>query len=419
MAALTTAAEFLALLRKSRLLSNGQLEASIQQQALDDMLTPEDAADAMVARGVLTRYQANRLLAGSRRGLFLDDYRIVEILGFGGMGYLYAAEDLKTGWKVALKVLSDRHRHDGGMLSRFRLEAEAGLKLSHPNIVRTRALNVSEDIYGVIHYMVLELVRGISLYELLDIRKRTIAWPQACDMVVQAAAGLHYAHEQGLVHRDVKPDNLLIRPDGTLKVLDFGLAMIERSEAEYSMAMIQGQDCLGTADYISPEQSVDSLHVDRRADIYSLGCTLYFLLTGRPPFPNKSVAEKLAAHRQEKPALVHELNPAIPPRLGKIVQKMMAKHRENRFETAAQLTEYLEPLARRKPVDFDFNTILATRAVAAERRLAAESFVRGDSRASSLSKLAIGKPLAAAKRPRPDLLADQPAILPPRDAELG
>jgi eukaryotic-like serine/threonine-protein kinase len=405
MAALTTAAEFLALLKKSRLFSNGQLEASVQKHGLADMLTPDDAADALVAHGLLTCYQANRLLSGSRRGLFLDDYKIIEILGFGGMGYLYAAEDLKTGWKVALKVLSDRHRHDSGMLSRFRLEAEAGLKLNHPNIVRTRSLNTSEDIYGVLHYMVLELVKGISLRELLEIRKRTLAWRQACDMIVQAAAGLHYAHEQELVHRDVKPENLLIRPDGTLKLLDFGLAMVERSEAEYSMAMIQGQDCLGTADYISPEQSWDSLHVDRRADIYSLGCSFYFLLTGHPPFPGKSVAEKLAGHRQEKAPLVHELNPAVPEWLARIVQKMMAKRPENRFQTAAELSRYLEPLAERKPVGFDFAAILAMRAAAAEERLAAESFIRGDSRASSMSKLTIGKS-STAKLPSGDFLAD-------------
>ncbi len=406
MAALTTAAEFLALLKKSRLFPNGELKAAVQKYGLEDMLAPDGVADALVACGLLTRYQANRLLAGSRRGLFLDDYKIIEILGFGGMGYLYAAEDLKTGWKVALKVLSDRHRHDSGMLSRFRLEAEAGLKLNHPNLVRTKSLNISEDIYGVLHYMVLELVKGISLHELLEIRKRTLAWRQACDMIVQTAAGLHYAHEQGLVHRDVKPENLLIRPDGTLKLLDFGLAMVERSEAEYSMAMIQGQDCLGTADYISPEQSRDSLHVDRRADIYSLGCSFYFLLTGRPPFPGKSVAEKLAGHRQEKAPLVHALNPAVPERLARIVQKMMAKHPENRFQTAAELSHYLEPLAERKPIDFDFDAILAVRAAAAEERLAAESFIRGDSKISSMSKLTVSKS-STAKLPSGDLLADK------------
>lgn len=391
MAALNTAAEFLALLKKSRLFSNGQLEATVQRHGLAALLTPEAAADALVAHGQLTRYQANRLLAGSRRGLFIDDYKIVEILGFGGMGYLYAAEDLKNGWKVALKVLSDRHRHDGGMLSRFRLEAEAGLKLNHPNILRTKALHSSEDIYGVMHYMVLELVKGISLQELLAIRRRTLAWRQACDVILQAAAGLHHAHEQGLVHRDVKPDNMLIRADGTIKVLDFGLAMIERSEAEYSMAMIQGQDCLGTADYISPEQSRDSLHVDRRADIYSLGCTFYAILTGRPPFSGKTVVEKLTGHRKEKATPIHELNPAVPERLSKIIQKMMAKHPENRFQTAAELIRFLEPLAERQPIDFDFEAILAVRAKGAEERLAAESFIRGDSRGSSLSKLGIGK----------------------------
>jgi serine/threonine protein kinase len=401
MAAVSTAAEFVAMLQKSRLLSGEQFAAVVHQYGLRYLATPEDAANALVARGVLTRYQANRLLSGSRRGLFIDDYKIVEILGFGGMGYLYAADELTSGWKVALKVLSERYRHDGGMLSRFRLEAEAGLLLSHPNILRTKSLNRSEDIYGVIHYMVLELIRGISLYELLATRKRTLPWRQACDVICQAAAGLHHAHERGLVHRDVKPDNLLIRADGTVKVLDFGLAMIERSEAEYSMAVIQGQDCLGTAEFISPEQSLDSLHVDRRADIYSLGCTFYFLVAGRSPFPGETVAEKLEGHRKKRAQPLHELNPAVPERVSKIVQKMMAKHREHRFQTAAELIRFLEPLAERRPVDFDFDAVLAQRGQEAEARMAEESFVRGDSRTSSMSKLNVGKSRNALDAPDP------------------
>lgn len=387
MAALKTAGDFLALLEKSRLLTREQYGDAVRTHGLADMPTPEDVANALVAQKVLTRYQANRLSDGSRRGLFIDDYRIIEILGSGGMGYLYAAEEPQTGWKVALKVLSDRYRQDRGMLSRFRLEAEAGLKLAHPNILRTKALKRSQDIYGVIHYMVMELVKGVSLHELLVMRKRTLPWRQACDVVCQTATALHYAHEQGLVHRDVKPENLLIRSDGAVKLLDFGLAMIEHSEAEFSLAAILGQNCLGTADYIAPEQSLDSLHVDRRADIYSLGCTFYFLVTGRVPFPAESIAKKLEGHRREKFTPVHELNSALPERVSKIIQKMMAKQPKNRFQTAAELCHYLQPMAERLPIDFDFTAVLEKRARAAEQRLAADSFIRGDSRLSTATKI--------------------------------
>ena len=391
MAVLSTAADFLALLDKSRLLPPMQLADAVREHGLAGLPTPQEAANVAVAKGLITRYQANRLLEGSRRGLFLDEYKLVEILGSGGMGYLYAALEPKTGWKVALKVLSDRFRLDRGMLSRFRLEAEAGLKLTHPNIVRTKALRTSEDIYGVIHYMVMELIKGVSLHELLAIRQRTLSWRQACDVICQAATGLHYAHEQGLVHRDVKPENLLIRADGAVKLLDFGLAMIEHSEAEFSLAAILGQNCLGTADYIAPEQSLDSLHVDRRADIYALGCTFYFLVTGRVPFPVEAITAKLDGHRREKAQPVHEINVVVPERVSRIIQKMMAKQPKNRFQTAAELCQYLQPLGERKPIDFDFESVLAKRAQTAEERLAKDSFIRGDSRLSSATKLEIGK----------------------------
>ena len=309
-------------------------------------------------------------------------------------------------------MLADRFRFDKGRLTRFQLEAEAGLKLSHPNILRTRAIRRTEDIYGAIHYMVLELVKGVSLRELLEIRRRTLYWRQSCDVICQAATGLHYAHQMGLVHRDVKPENLLIRTDGAVKVLDFGLAMIGGSEAEYSLATILGQNCLGTADYIAPEQSLDSLNVDCRADIYSLGCTFYFLVTGQVPFPGKSIAEKLNGHRNSRARPVQELNPKVPERVAKIIKKMMAKHPEHRFQTADEVRQILTPLARREPIDFDFDSVLAQRAELAERRLASESILRGDSRTTTVSKLEI-RPPAELKSPhaetavRKDTLAER------------
>jgi len=383
---------FLALLQKSRLLSEAEFDSARRHVRSAEATTAEQAAETLVAQGVLTRYQANRLLEGRRRGLFIDDYKIIELLGCGGMGYLYRAQELKTDWEVALKVLADRFRFDKGRLTRFQLEAEAGLKLSHPNILRTKAIRRSEDIYGVIHYMVMELVKGVSLRELLEIRRRTLNWRQSCDVICQAATGLQYAHQMGLVHRDVKPENLLIRTDGAVKVLDFGLAMIGGSEAEYSLATILGQNCLGTADYIAPEQSLDSLNVDCRADIYSLGCTFYFLVTGQVPFPSKKVSDKLEGHRRGRPRAVHELNPKVPERIVKIIKKMMAKQPDRRFQTAEEVRQILAPLAQRKPIEFDFDAVLAKRAALAEQRLASESILRGDSRATTVSKADIPPP---------------------------
>jgi serine/threonine-protein kinase len=397
MATATTIDEFLKLLEHSRLLDTAQFDAAVRQLDLDRLAGPEAVASALVAASVLTRYQANRLLEGRRRGLFIDDYKILEILGSGGMGYLYVAEELDSGWRVALKVLADRFRYDKGRLTRFQLEAEAGLKLTHPNILRTRAIRRTEDIYGVIHYMVLELVRGANLRELLESRRRTLHWRQACDVICQVATGLGYAHDLGLVHRDVKPENVLARTDGVAKVLDFGLAMIGGSETEFSLSTILGQNCLGTADYIAPEQSLDSLNVDHRADIYSLGCTFYFVVTGQVPFPANSVSDKLKAHRQQRARSVCDLNPKIPARIGKIIQKMMAKRPENRFQSAAEVLQILSPMACRKPLEFDFETLIARRAKIAELRLASESILRGDSRTSAVSRLEVGRPRDAQK----------------------
>jgi serine/threonine-protein kinase len=191
---------------------------------------------------------------------------------------------------------------------------------------------------------------------------------------------------------------LLIRTDGAVKVLDFGLAMIGGSEAEYSLATILGQNCLGTADYIAPEQSLDSLNVDCRADIYSLGCTFYFLVTGQVPFPAKTTAEKLEGHRTNRPPAVRDLNPKVPERVAQIIKKMMAKHPEHRFQNAEEVREILTPLAERRPIDFDFDEVLAKRAAFAERRLASESILRGDSR-TTVSKLEIPPP-PELQRPR-------------------
>jgi serine/threonine-protein kinase len=317
---------------------------------------------SLMLQGVLTRFQADWLLEGSFKEFAIDDYRIVDILGTGGMGWLYVGVKGKTGEKAAVKVISRHMEKD--YLTRFKLEARAGLLLNHPNIVRTIKLGETDELL----YVVMELVEGISLQELI-VRQGSIPWPQACSFIGQAAVGLQHAHEKGMVHRDIKPGNLLVKKEGIVKVLDFGLALLEKDEDEFTLAMISGQGCVGTADYIAPEQTIDSFVVDPRADIYSLGCTLYCCLTGSVPFPGESVAKKLRAHRTKTPRPIHELKPEVPSAVEEIVLKMMVRKPGERFATALDVARALEPHARREPAAFDFAQILTQRTAEARQRV--------------------------------------------------
>jgi serine/threonine protein kinase len=359
--------EFISLLERSKLAPPGKIIDITNRFSLREKSNPKEVAARFIKEGLITKFQAERLLKGSIRGLVLDDYRVTEILGFGGMGMVYVAEEGATNWQVALKVLSDKYRGNDATKSRFQLEAEAGMKLDHPNIVHTRAIHETEDIYGPIHYVVMDLVKGVSLLEQI-LLQGALPWQQACDVILQAAAGLQHAHDEGMVHRDVKPENLLIRSNGTVKVLDFGLAMIDGSDEEFTMAMIHGQDCLGTADYVAPEQTVNSYDIDARADIYGLGCTFYAALTAKLPFPAKTNGEKILGHRTKQARSIREISPSVPEKVDLFVRKMMAKRPENRFATANELIQHLEPLAERRDVEFDFPSILRWRSRQAKRR---------------------------------------------------
>ncbi|MBP85121.1 MAG: hypothetical protein CMJ64_00115 [Planctomycetaceae bacterium] len=361
------ATDFLMLLKKSGLLLQDDFQDAAITVAQLDEPPVEQMAKVLVEDGYLTRYQADQLLEGEFRGLMIDSYKVLEVLGCGGMGWVYIAEDTETQWRVALKILPDEARRDAGTLARFRLEAQAGMKLSHPNIVRSYKLGQAEDRYGPTHYVAMELVRGVNLFEFMLMKKK-LDIDHACDIIMQAAEALAYAHDEGLVHRDIKPENLLVCADGTVKLLDFGLAMIDENDEEFSMAMIFGQNRLGTADYISPEQYVDSYSVDARADIYSLGCTLYFALTGKVPFPFKTSGQKLKAHLKRRPTPVEELRPEIPKQIGGIVAKMMSKRPEKRLQTASEVVRYLKPHAKRYEIPFNFRSVLDARMSFANRK---------------------------------------------------
>ncbi len=371
MTMLTTASDFLEHLERSKLLSPELLAEVVakceQAETSPDAMT---VAKSLVKAGKLTRLQANRLLEGRTRGYFINDYRIDEVLGSGGMGFVYIAHNMRTGEDVALKMLCEQSEVDAGLLARFRLEAEAGQKLNHHAIIRTHEIGKAIGLYGDIHYMVMDLVRGVGVDELVSMAG-PIAWPVACHIVRHVAAGLHHAHRLGLVHRDIKPANILVDENANAKVLDFGLSVASQAEQddEFSLAMIFGQDCLGTADYIAPEQAIDSFSVDRRADIYSLGATLYYMLCGHVMFPNRQTrAETIDAQLNEEPPRIRDLVPSLPEELAAIINRMLAKNRDHRFETARGVSAAVAPFAKPKHISFNFQQILDRRNILAQQR---------------------------------------------------
>ncbi|MDA1232063.1 MAG: serine/threonine-protein kinase, partial [Planctomycetota bacterium] len=352
------AQNFLELLEKSELLTVPQIKKVREKLKIPDTASAKETAKLLVRGRVLTPFQAERLLEGRYRGLVIDGYRIREVLGFGGMGCVFIAEDPKQDRKVAIKVLASDHALDAGMLARMKLEAIAGMRLDHPNIIRTYGM----DTTGAVHYLVMELFRGISLHELVALHG-PLKWPIVCDMALQIADALTAAHGLGIIHRDIKPANFLVDQEGVTRILDFGLAMMtDVPDEEFSLSMVFGHDCLGTPDYIAPEQTLDSRRVDARADIYSLGATLYVALTAHVPFPEKSNKAKLEAHRSKKPKNVCQLQPDIPEEIGAIIAKMMEKNPAQRYQSAVELADIFRPYARRKAIQFDFRELVTLRA---------------------------------------------------------
>ena len=346
-----------------------------QVKALSHSLSEVDtASDASVARklvelGHLTRYQADRLLEGRSRGFFFDQYKLLDLVGVGGMGWVYRAINPETNEIFALKVLLERFKNDRGMVVRFEQEAKAGMLLNHENIVRTFGYGVA----GGLPYVVMEYVEGPSLLELLRLRERSrLPWEQACDIARQAALGLQCVHGAGLIHRDIKPQNLLIEKSGKVKLLDFGLTMLHEGETgdEFSMAMIFGHECVGTAAFMAPEQAIDSLKSDARSDVYGLGCTLFAILTGDTPFPFPDTKDVLKGHASMIPKNVCDIVAGIPRPVGDIIAKMLAKDPNDRHATAEEVATALSVWSKTKPIDFDFDKILADRNKIARQKLA-------------------------------------------------
>ena len=383
-------------LTDSRLLSAQQVKAVADELEGEGVVTDAAAAKTLIQRGLITRYQADRLLEGRSRGFFFDEYKLLDLLGIGGMGWVYRAQSSRTGQIFALKVLLDQLKHDRGLLARFEQEARAGQRFNHENIVRTYVSGNA----GGLPYMIMEFVEGPSLLELLRLRERSrLPWEQACDIARQAAKGLHHVHLAGFVHRDIKPQNLLIDHNGLVKILDFGLSMMKDGEDgdEFSMAMIFGHECVGTAAYTAPEQARDSLTADARSDIYSLGCTLFAALTGDTPFPYSKTSEVLKAHQTVVPRHVSDIVPSIPREVGDLVAKMLAKNPADRFSSAAETAQKLSVWSKTSSVEFNFSRILAERNRGAEEKLAElqKRQRNASGAANSTAKLSSGSSVAS------------------------
>ncbi len=331
---------FVELVERSKLIDPVALEeliAAWKGQATATQLDDADACAAyLVTSGALTDWQSKKLLEGRHRGFFLGKYKLLDHVGSGGMSSVYLAEHVLMQRRVAVKVLPQNRVSDASYLARFHFEAQVAAVLDHPNIVRVFDL----DNDGRIHYLVMEYIEGYDLEELVA-EQGPLDYHTAVEFVIQAAAGLEHAHQAGLVHRDIKPANLLVDMRGTLKILDMGLAKFN-SDVRATPDFAQEEHVLGTADYLAPEQAVNSQTVDQRADIYGLGCTLYFLLAGRPPFATGTSQERMTAHQHEEPRSLLLERPDAPPALVAICRRMMEKSPSNRYQSASEVRQALE-----------------------------------------------------------------------------
>lgn len=336
---LPTVGSFLKNVLRSGLFDRAQLDAVLRALPQDCQGSSDLLADHLIRIGKLTRFQAIKLLQGAAVGLVLGSFQILAPLGKGGMGCVYLARDSRNDQLVALKVLPPkRARAEENLRARFQREMNLSRLLSHPNLAQSYEAGVHQGVY----FIAMEFIPGKSLYKLVNAQGPMMP-ARAARLFSEVTLGLEHAHTHNLIHRDLKPSNILITPNDHAKVLDLGLAIIQ-GEVPVDRTIVGGKGyVVGTMDYLAPEQAENSINVDARADIYSLGCTLYYVLTGRPPFPGGNALQKIMRHMKEEPVSALELNPAIPPAFNDILRKMMAKRAEARIATVAAVRQELQP----------------------------------------------------------------------------
>ena len=329
-------AEFLAVVRKSGLVEEARLAAAVAAWPDPAAELPDELPQALIDAELLTHWQVDQLRKGKHKGFMLGKYRLLRLLGAGGMSSVYLAENTTLRQRVAIKVLPIKRVEQSSFLARFEREAQAAFRLGHQNIARAFDL----DTAGSVHFIVMEYIDGIDLHAKVK-QDGPLEIRDAVDYLRQAAIGLHYAHGEGLVHRDIKPANLILDRKGVVRILDLGLALAGDDDKQASLTREHDEKVLGTADYLAPEQATDSHKADRRADIYALGCTLHYLLVGRAPFAQGKLAERIQAHIKKPPPNILEERPDVPPPIAELYFRMMEKHPDARPQTAEEVANLL------------------------------------------------------------------------------
>jgi len=366
---------FIDVLREKRFLPPDQLDElnRVLRPRFSDVKT---LAKYLAQRGWLTVYQVNQILAGRAQDLVYGPYIILDRIGEGGVSQVFKAWHSGKDCVVALKVIREELLSNTEAYARFQREMHAVACLSHPNIVSS----IDSDLADQTNFFAMEYVEGTDLGKLVQLTG-PLKIPIACDYIRQAALGLQHAHEHGLVHRDIKPPNLFltgatlpsipatpsraqagalerekgsgsiptVTGKGEIKILDMGLARLREANTptgEQVVALTQEGTMMGTPDYLAPEQARNAKAADIRSDIYSLGCTFYFLLTGQPPFPGNSVMQKLFQHQKEEPKPFESIRSNVPPGLSPILKKMMAKLPADRYQTPGEIAKALEPFCQ-------------------------------------------------------------------------
>lgn len=319
------------------------LAQKFPNRPLDSRLVSQHLLD----NKLITPWHQSKLVKGCSKGFFIGRYKLLAHLGTGGMSRVYVAVHTMMKRQVAIKVLNQKLTQSESHLQRFLRESQAAAALDHPNVVRAYDVDCDRDLY----YFVMEYVEGPTLQQLVE-KRGPLAADFAAEYTRQAALGLQHAHDHRLVHRDVKPGNLLVNNQGVVKVLDLGMVRLSSEEVK-SITIQFNESMLGTADYLAPEQALDCHNVDHRADIYSLGCTLYFLLAGRPPFADGSMAMRLMRHQSEAPPKIPRDD--IPQELLDVCWKMMGKTPDDRYPSMQAAADALQEfLTKRRPAGKPF-----------------------------------------------------------------
>ncbi|MHC5538397.1 serine/threonine protein kinase [Singulisphaera rosea] len=331
--------DLLPVIRASGVLTDRQFE-DLKSKVLNGTYPndPQALAERLVREKVLTEYQTKRFLNNKSNGMVVGRYAILDRLGSGSMGRVYKAHHLMMDRVVALKIIAPEISTNDRVVARFQREMKLVGRLDHPNVVRA----YDADQINKILYIVMEFVAGESLSQ--KFRKGAIPPLDMINYAAQAALGLAHAHAQGIVHRDIKPSNLLLTDDSKLKVLDLGLGVLMEADEQTSFATADGI-AVGTIDYMSPEQACGR-DVDGRSDLYSLGCSMYHMMSGKLPFPGDNPIERLGKRINGRPIPISEVMPGLPPSLVQIIDKLLAHKPHERFQNAAEASEALLSLTR-------------------------------------------------------------------------